>query len=381
MPAFTQASRPTPAVDVELARRAAGALRLGPTVVLAGDEVPRSGAQIELARLVSRLDALVCTTPDARDAFSNYSGRFLGVCGAMGTPAVARAIAAARTCLLAGTRLPLLARQGLEPLLAEKQLISIGREPPFVASESTLHISADIAATLRTINAELGARETSEPAPHSPSSAPPTNSPLTMSAALAVLERSLPDDGVVLVDAGNTGAAAAHQLRLPPKGRWLLAMGMAGMGYSFGAAVGAALATGRRCTVLAGDGAFFMNGLDVHTSVEHALPITYVVCDNRAHGMCLVRERLLLHENAGYNTFGRSHLGAGLGAMFPRLLTFDCRSVMDLETALHHARGATGPVFVSVELDEVEIPPFAAFHAVNEALARTVSRGASDASG
>jgi acetolactate synthase-1/2/3 large subunit len=118
----------------------------------------------------------------------------------------------------------------------------------------------------------------------------------------------------------------------------------------------------------------------VHTAVEHGLPITYVVFDNRAHGMCLVRERLLLHENAGYNTFGSSHLGAGLGAMFPRLLAFDCRTAAELDAALERARGVPGPAFVSVELDEVEIPPFAALQAANTDGALSVPRGASHAS-
>jgi acetolactate synthase-1/2/3 large subunit len=347
--------------------------------VFAGDEVSRSGVRRELVRLAAHLDALVCTTPDARDAFPNDSGRYLGVCGAMGTPAVARAVADADTCLLVGTRLPLLARQGLEPLLAEKRLVAIGSEPPFVNPERTLHIGGNIGAALRAVNAALGASETVERSPSAPSAVFETDGSFSVRVALGVIERQLPDDGVVLVDAGNTGAAAAHHLRLPSKARWLLAMGMAGMGYSFGAAVGAALATGKRCTVIAGDGAFFMNGLDVHTAVEHRLPITYIVFDNRAHGMCLVRERLLLHENAGYNAFGRSQLGAGLGAMFPRLPAFDCRSAAELDAALARARHAYGPAFVSVELEEVEIPPFAAFQAANAGGALSVARGGSDA--
>jgi acetolactate synthase-1/2/3 large subunit len=367
-------------VDPGLVQRAARLLRAGRTMLVAGDEVSRSGAQTELARLATTLDALVCTTPDARDAFSNHSGRFLGVSGAMGTAAVAQALAAAHTCLLVGTRLPLLARQGLEPILADKQLIAVGHEPPFVGPGRALHVCGDVLGALRALNAELGTVESAEPPWRSPSPQHSGSSGrFSMRAALAVLERKLPQAGVVLVDAGNTGAAAAHQLRLPPKSRWLLAMGMAGMGYAFGAAVGAALATGERCTVVAGDGAFFMHGLDVHTAVEHALPITYVVFDNRAHGMCLVRERLFLHENAGHNTFAVSHLGAGLGAMFPGLLACDCRSEGEFESALERARQARGPAFIGVEFDDVEIPPFAAFDAVNEEGALAISRGVSRA--
>jgi acetolactate synthase-1/2/3 large subunit len=156
-------------------------------------------------------------------------------------------------------------------------------------------------------------------------------------------------------------------------------MGMAGMGYSFGAAIGAAFATGRRCMVLAGDGAFFMNGLDIHTAVEHRLPITYLIFNNRAHGMCLVRERLLLCQNAGYNAFRRSHIGAGLGAMFPELAAWDCRTGAELQRALESAASRNGPSAIGIELEDVEIPPFAAFEQAAEGNLTTVSRGEDDA--
>lgn len=55
--------------------------------------------------------------------------------------------------------------------------------------------------------------------------------------------------------------------------------------------------------------------LEVHTGVEHALPISYVVFNNSAHGMCLVCERLLLGENASYDVFRRS-LGWATGGRF-----------------------------------------------------------------
>jgi acetolactate synthase-1/2/3 large subunit len=195
---------------------------------------------------------------------------------------------------------------------------------------------------------------------------------------LEAVARSLPDGSVVLVDAGNAGASSIHYVRAPRDGHWLVAMGMAGMGYAFGAAVGAACATGRRCTVIAGDGAFFMQGLDVHTAVEHDLPITYVILNNGAHGMCLVRERLLLADNAGYNAFRRSHIGAGLAAMFPRLEGRDCRTMTELEEALARAAQRRGPSVIGVELAEVEVPPFVAFQQVRGGAPRTVERGIPD---
>ena len=109
--------------------------------------------------------------------------------------------------------------------------------------------------------------------------------------------------------------------------------------------------------------------------MEHDLPITFIVLDNAAHGMCLVREQLLLGENSGYNAFRRSRLGAGIAAMLPGLPAFDCASTEELEHALARCRDVSGPCFVCAQLPQVEIPPFAAFqHARDQGMA-AVERG------
>jgi acetolactate synthase-1/2/3 large subunit len=104
-----------------------------------------------------------------------------------------------------------------------------------------------------------------------------------------------------------------------------------------------------------------MHGLEIHTAVEHRLPITYVIFDNRAHGMCLVRERLLLGDNAGYNAFRRSRIGAGLSAMFPDLVAVDCATQAELERALAKSFEHPGPSVIAAELRDVEVPPFTLF--------------------
>jgi acetolactate synthase-1/2/3 large subunit len=284
----------------------------------------------------------------------------------MGHAAVGAAIAEAALVIVAGTGLPLLARQGIEHLL-QRRLLFIGTMRPFVSSAETVHLRGDVPQILDRLTMTISTTGAAgRPVPAQPPSGDPTTaidpeSPLTMSVAFRTIDRQLPEDAVVIVDAGTTGASAIHHIRAPSRGRFLVAMGMAGMGYSFGAAIGATFATGRRCIVVAGDGAFFMQGMDVHTAVEHELPITYVVANNRAHGMCLVRERLLLRENAGYNVFRASRLGAGVGAMFPGIAAADCANAADLRNLFAAAMNRAGPSFIGLDLEDVEVPPFVAF--------------------
>lgn len=368
------ARAPGPAADAEALARA---LSTRPVALVAGAEVARAGAQRELERLAMLLDARVCVTPDARDACDNHLPCFSGVVGAMGHAAAARALEDARTILLLGTRLPLLARLGMESGLGGKQVLSLGSEQPFVPCRAELVSAGNLGCELAALNDELEAQPPgSATLPLARAVAAPAEVlPGAVPAALELLARSLPDGSTVILDAGNTGASAVHQLAAPRGGRWLLALGMAGMGYCFGAAVGAAVATGQRVFAIAGDGAFFMHGLEVHTAVEHQLPITFVILDNAAHGMCLVREQLLLGQSSGYNVFRRSRLGAGLAAMFPGLLALECDDVAQLEGALERARSTPGPCFISLRLPDVEIPPFAAFQAARAAGLSSVARG------
>jgi acetolactate synthase-1/2/3 large subunit len=171
----------------------------------------------------------------------------------------------------------------------------------------------------------------------------------------------------IVVDAGNTGAAAVHYLPARRGGAFAVALGMGGMGYSFGAGIGMAFGRakspvpGRRVVVIAGDGAFFMHGLEVHTAVHYRLPVTFVLFNNNAHAMCVTREQLFYGGGYSYNRFAPSRLGAGLAAMFPGLTSLDVADLDGFTTAVGAALDTDGPSVIGVECAADEIPPFAPF--------------------
>jgi acetolactate synthase-1/2/3 large subunit len=188
--------------------------------------------------------------------------------------------------------------------------------------------------------------------------------------AMTVLDTALPDGTDVVVDAGNIGASAIHHLPARRDGRFIVALGMGGMGYSFGAGVGVAFGRHsraerdgqrRRTVVIAGDGSFFMHGMEIHTALQYRLPITFLLFDNHAHAMCVTREQIFYDDLYSYNRFGPSKLGAGLATMFPGLASVDVDDIADLPAALRTAFDADGPSVVSVECSADEIPPFANF--------------------
>jgi acetolactate synthase-1/2/3 large subunit len=332
----------------------------GPVTIIAGDQVASDDARAELEHLCSVLRAGIAAVPDAKDVVTAEAA--LGVTGVMGHPAVSAALAGSAACLLVGTRLPLMARAGLEEALGSLPIFSLGSTPPYVAAT---HVDSD---DLRTSLSRLataladGDFVPADPVERGELAPPQHVGPgVRYREAMLALDELLPHDTDIVVDAGNIGAAAIHWLPARRDGRFLVALGMGGMGYSFGAGIGMTMARGRRTVVIAGDGSFFMHGMEIHTALHYRLPVTYVLFDNRAHAMCVTREQLFFGDQYSYNRFGPSRLGAGLAAMFPALPSIDVTDIGELPVAIKAALDVEGPSVVAVECSADEIPPFTAF--------------------
>lgn len=347
----------------------------GPVTIIAGEQVARDDARVELAALRAALRARVACVPDGKDVAGTPgfgSSSALGVTGVMGHPGVADAVAASGLCLVVGTRLSVTARTGLDDALASVPTISIGSAPPYFPCT---HVHTDdLRASLRMLTSALTGRgrptgiRVPDVVARTELTPPAFDGPgVRYRDAMAALDQALPDSVDIVVDAGNTGAAAVHYLPVRRKGRFAVALGMGGMGYSFGAGIGMAFGRakaqrpGGRVVVIAGDGAFFMHGMEVHTALHYRLPVTFVLLNNNAHAMCVTREQLYYDDLYSYNRFAPSRLGAGLAAMFPGLTSVDVSDADGFTAALRAALEVDGPSVVSVECAADEIPPFAPF--------------------
>jgi len=339
----------------------------GPITIIAGEQVARDDARIELEQLRARLRARIATVPDAKDVAGTPgmgSSSALGVTGVMGHPGVATAIADSALCLLVGTRMGVTSRAGLDDALAAVPVLSIGSASPYVASA---HVHTEdlrgslsiLLAALSTV--PLGVR-VPDAVPRTELRPPRFDGPgVRYREAMTALDAVLPDGTDVVVDAGNIGASAIHYLPVRRDGRFIVALGMGGMGYSFGAGVGVAFHRRRRTVVISGDGSFLMHGMEIHTALQYRLPVTFLLFDNHAHAMCVTREQLFYDDLYSYNRFGPSRYGAGLAAMFPGLLSVDVDDIDLLPDVLSTVLETDGPSVVSVECSADEIPPFAAF--------------------
>ncbi|MEV0682609.1 thiamine pyrophosphate-binding protein [Nocardia sp. NPDC050378] len=356
-----------------VAAELAAARRTGKVVVIAGGQVARDSARAELAALVESLDASIGVAPDAKDVYSNTGPGFCGVAGSMGHADLLDALESASACLLVGTRLPVTARAGLDDALAGLPLLSVGALAPYLPA--THATSTDLATSLTVLRPERhhpvvdhDSAVATRTEPHNTDltlmSVPTADGPgLRYRTVVEAIQRELPEGADIFADAGNTGASVVHYLRVPEGGRFVVALGMGGMGYAFGAGIGSAFARGaaHRTVVIAGDGSFFMHGMEIHTAVEYDLPITFVVFNNNAHAMCVTREQIYYRDRYSFNRFRTTRLGAGIAAMFPGLPAHTVDEPTELDATLRRCLNTDGPSFVEILCDPDEIPPFLPF--------------------
>ncbi|MET8877648.1 thiamine pyrophosphate-binding protein [Nocardia sp. NPDC004604] len=352
------------------------ARKVGKIVIIAGDQVARDDARAELAWLAGALDAAVGVAPDAKDTYDNADPAYCGVAGSMGHAELSAALRSAALCLIVGTPMPVTARTGLDELLAEGTVAHIGVTAPYVTAihATSTDLALDLAALADEFSDDMRMSRHERPhTPLTPLCVPEATGPgVRYRELVETIEALLPEGTDVFADAGNTGAAVVHHLRVPRGGRFVVALGMGGMGYAFGAAIGSTFARHRgpsgtrRTVVVAGDGSFYMHGMELHTAIEHDLPVTFIVLNNNAHAMCVTREQLYYQDRYSFNRFRPTHLGAGIDAMFPELPGYSVRTTEDLAIALGRCVETEGPSFISIDVDPDEVPPFIPFLATLE---------------
>ena len=118
------------------------------------------------------------------------------------------------------------------------------------------------------------------------------------------------------------------------------------MGFGLPAAIGAAIATGKRVVNLAGDGSFAMNLQELSTAVRYKLPVTQIVFNDRRLGM--IRDLQDRHYGGRYTmtetpAIDLAGVATAMGVPFVR--TTDAEG---LPAVLEQARKQKGVCFIQV---------------------------------
>ena len=120
-----------------------------------------------------------------------------------------------------------------------------------------------------------------------------SGAPMSPIALIKAIRQETPDDGILVVDAGNPGVWS-HLWRVRRPDRYLKPVGFGNMGFGLPAAMAAALVDRDRPVVaLIGDGSLGMTMGDLETVVRERLPICVVIMNDLGYGN--IRQEELVH--------------------------------------------------------------------------------------
>lgn len=97
------------------------------------------------------------------------------------------------------------------------------------------------------------------------------------------LSRLMPDDGVVVSDAGSAFYVTTMAVNIKKKQRYLTSGGQADMGFTMPASIGAAVAKGGEVFGITGDGSLQLNIQELQTIVHNKLPVKTFVLNNNGY--------------------------------------------------------------------------------------------------
>lgn len=179
---------------------------------------------------------------------------------------------------------------------------------------------------------------------------------------IAALSRRSQDEDIFVCDTGTAMYATAQAIRLTKRGqRFITSGGMACMGYTLPAAIGAAFTAGdRRILAVTGDGSLQMNIQELQTLCHHQLPVKLFVLNNAGYLSIRSTQQKyfagrLIGEGAesGLSLPDTLRLCAAYGIPAERVA-----SLTELEDALERALAAPGPYVVDVVMppDQPVVP-------------------------
>jgi len=107
---------------------------------------------------------------------------------------------------------------------------------------------------------------------------------INMYECISGLEATMPDDAIIVSDAGSAYYVTSQALQIKGSQRYITSGAQADMGYSLPAAIGACISSNKQITyAITGDGSFQMNIQELQTIVQNQLPIKILIWNNNGY--------------------------------------------------------------------------------------------------
>ena len=272
-----------------------------PLIMLGGGCIA-SEAEEEIASLAEKLDAPVACTLMGLGAYPAGDARFMGMMGMHGTATSAR-LALESDCIIAlGTRFSDRVALNRDKFAQQKTVVQVEIDNAEIDKNVnvTYSVLGDVKEALKTMLPLIGTvkerpfmQEAAELKKAEKAKRP--NLELGHKVIIGASEIA-EDDTIVVTDVGQHQMWTAQYYPIKKPRTFCSSGGLGTMGYGLGAAIGAAVGSGKHVILVTGDGCFNMNLNELSTAVTENLPITILLMNNRALGMVRQWQKLFYNN-------------------------------------------------------------------------------------
>jgi len=380
---------PDPAQIAAVAAAIAAALRQGKSVIaLIGFGAVRSRAGPELQALVERFQIPFATTLDGKGIIAEDHPLGLGVLADSGHAAAGKAFVAADLVIAVGNSFAQHATfDFLADLFKGKTLVHVNISAQEINKvyRADYGVVSDAKPAIAALDAEL-ARLAPPVAPAAVIKDPHINAPLINLEPNRVhpgqltqaLSKMLPDNAIVLADAGAHLAWLGYFLQLRSGQHYRKPGGFGPMAWAVNGALGAKMAFPDRPVIVGcGDGGYLLSGFELMTAVRYGLPVIWIIFHDDEYKLIKLYQIEAYHEiglvdfpNPDYVVYAQACGAQG----------FRVTSLGEFETALGSALASGKPTLIDAWITRLAIPhyspnPAGILAAIEESLKKKLEGG------
>jgi acetolactate synthase I/II/III large subunit len=262
--------------------------------IYAGGGVVSSDASKELELFAEMIDAPIGTSMMGISGVSYDNKRYLGMTGMHGKFCSTKAMAESDLIIAVGTRFSDRATGNKVKFVDGKKVLHIDIDPAEIGKNIPVYVAlvGDVKEVLQKLIDKLPDMErpewekTVEEIKNCPDShLEMDKSRLNPQSIIETVNKLVPSDTVIATDVGQHQMWVAQYYKFRKPRTLLTSGGLGTMGFGMGAAIGAALGTGKRSVLFTSDGCFHMNMNELATIASNNIPVLIVVMNNNALGM------------------------------------------------------------------------------------------------
>ena len=343
--------------------------------IYAGGGVVSGNASKELEKFADMLDAPIGTSMMGISGVSVDNPRYLGMTGMHGKYCSTRALAEADLIIAIGARFSDRATGNKKKFADGKKVIHIDIDPAEIGKNIPVYVSLigdvkevliKLMGMLPEMNRPEWEAEVKEIRNCPDSRLEMEKGKLTPQAVIEAVNKNLKACNPIVTDVGQHQMWVAQYYKFKNPRTFLTSGGLGTMGFGLGAAIGAAIGTGKRTVLFTSDGGFHMNMNEMATIVSNNLPVTIIVLNNDALGMVRQWQTIFFEKRYSNTSLARKtdyvKLANAFGIQAEKVDSLD-----NMEKVIKKSVSGNGPFLVEVKIDPDErvlpmIPPNGTIH-------------------